>query len=70
MSDILEMLTLDRVRGIYRNEDGFSKLSLEDLYELRDWLDLVSDEVYTMKRAVMKEIGRKARGDESNQATT
>ena len=59
LCDIREMLTLERVRGMYQDGGGFFKLSMEDLYGLRDWLDMLSDEVYQMKREVMREIGRR-----------
>lgn len=58
MKDIKGMLTLGRVRGIYQGEDGFSKLSGDDLRALYDYLDLLSDEVYQIKRAVMKELNK------------
>jgi len=70
ISDINEMLTLGRIRGMYHSEDRFSKLPLTDLYELRDWLDLVSDEIYQMKRAAMREIFGRGNSNEPDQTTT
>lgn len=31
--------------------DGFSELSIEDLHNLRDWLDLISHHAYQIGRA-------------------
>ncbi len=58
MKDIREMLTLGRVRGMYQDKDGFSKLSKEDLRTLFGYLDLLADEIYQMKRVAMRELIR------------
>ena len=61
MKDFREMLTLGRVRGIY-DKNGVSNLPTEDLRDLRDWLDLLSDEIYLMKRTAVRELGKRESG--------
>ena len=51
-----ELLTLGRIRGMYNDKDGFSKLSIDDLCSLRDWLDNLSDEIYKINCVVKKEL--------------